>query len=151
MKLKQTFKKWLIAIKLFFTLKKAEIKDEVEQSNSQVDPIIGNSIADVLRGKQEVDNFVFKGGNNLVAEFAYEPQPVYAGIHDETPMYWLNADGLPMDEHGELLSIKTNEQDDELLEDDIDFIKQRPDYIAPQYPERTQVEYKTGIDPYRKD
>jgi hypothetical protein len=77
-----------------FTKRKSTPKETIQQGNTSSNAILGSNSADLLSATREVkDQSYFSRKNNLVAEFAYTPIPVYRGPQDKEPMGWLDANG----------------------------------------------------------
>lgn len=98
----------------------------------------------LIEDKKEVKEVAwFTRANNLVAEFAFEPTPVYSSNFESSkPIGYLDADGKIMyeDEYQEAMA-KLMAEREELLADDVSLLEGK--YI-PKTDEKI-ANYKTGL------
>lgn len=65
-----------------------------QQENTNSNSIISTNSADLLSSTREIrDQSYFSRKNNLIAEFAYTPIPIYRSPQDKEPIGWLGANG----------------------------------------------------------
>lgn len=88
----------------------------------------------------------FSRKNNLADEFAYEPIPVYSSnLSSDTIVGTLNAHGDIIGNDGRVVP----QEEEELLEDDVEFLKLHPNYAKPNSNSKV-AQYSIGLDQYKE-
>lgn len=119
---------------LYFTIKKIEVQQEVNQSNSAVSilPTAETALVPAIQNQQEQAWFSRK--NNLVQEFAFNPKPVYGSdltrrfdkfgqLIEPEPIYYLDGYGNRVDKEGQPYIDGEADEQEELLHDDVSFLQ----------------------------
>lgn len=168
------------------TINQTKLREQDKTSSSGNDNILKSTDL-----QQEVkEQAWFSRTNNLVAEFAYTPTPVYSSDFSKPDIIgWLQSNGkitpnntgivkeykgfmIIAENHTDLATkidlidagtverfhtiaqwknIQANlNSEEELLADDVDLLKNDPNYAKPNLEDKKNIEYAIGIDPYSK-
>jgi hypothetical protein len=120
-------------------------KDELPTSAPETDVITKP------KTEQVAEVPFFTRANNLVAEFAYEPTPVYSSVfggEDDKikPVGYLQSDGTITKTEKNIVDDIIVQDKEELLHDDVEFLKKDNNYADPKLKEQsTTVNFKDHV------
>lgn len=94
----------------------------------------------------------FARKNDLVNEFSHDPIPVYSNRVDSNEIVgYLDGMGNIISKEGKMIvDSDQHKSEEELLADDVDFLKKHKNYAKPESNNKT-VNYAIGVDPYKTE